>query len=84
MKIEDKVQQFIEASCVTGPGERDSKANIYRAYQMWGVAGGERFLLTMRELNDALRKKGFPECRVGAAHDRGLLGLRAVLPFERG
>lgn len=79
---EDRVQQFLDASCALGPGERDTKANVYRGYQLWAMGNGERFVLTQRELNDALARKGFPECRIGEGRHKGLIGLRARLPFE--
>lgn len=56
---QDMMEEFLEECCIVGEGLRVSRPKIWRRYQDWLSASGERSGLSKKSLYDRLRQRGF-------------------------
>lgn len=72
-KESDPLRDFIEECCELTPGAQVGNAEIWRAYQDWAKAGGERYPLGRKRFSQALMARGLDQYRT--ASERRWIGI---------
>lgn len=76
----DKLKDWMEECCDIRPDLVSSPKELYRNFQAWSLANGEKFIMIFKNFNTALCKKGFQRF-TGAGN---VLKIRGIALAARG